>query len=214
MECTTNEKQLKSDIYKKNMVLSEIERQLGAVFQWKEKLTDLKSFQGQKKYTASIKRYIEKIECLRAELNQMNEKVDRNIRELGKFSDSEVNAFCSRLDQELSGIEVGDGQERKGTKRKKIKNARTKLTGLKGRGKAQEKAREKAREKAQEKIEKARKKMDDDIEEIALATGKIIKLNQHLRKISIGAASTSGDNEEFHYTQELKRIAREKVIYG
>ncbi len=210
MEGTTSEKQLKGDIYKKNMVLSEIERQLGTVFQWKEKLADLKSFQGQKKYTASIKRYIEKIECLRTELNQMNEKVDRNIRELGKFSDSEVNAFCSRLDQELSDIEAGDGQEEKGAKRKKIKKVRTKLTGLKGK----EKVREKAREKAQEKLEKARKKMDADIEEIALATGKIIKLNRHLRKISIGAAPTSGDNEEFHYTQELKRIAREKVIYG
>ncbi|MCP4264910.1 MAG: hypothetical protein GY777_04920, partial [Candidatus Brocadiaceae bacterium] len=59
-----------------------------------------------------------------------------------------------------------------------------------------------------------RKKVDEDIEEIEQATGKIIKLNRHLRKISIGVESASGDNEELLYTQELKRIARERAIYG
>ncbi len=202
---TTSEKKLKSDIYEKNMIRSEIERQVGAVSQWKEKLTNLKSFQGQTKYTASIKRYIAEIERLRIKLNQMNVEVDKNIRELGKFADSEVNEFCSRLEQELGNIEAGKGSEKKEVSQKEIKeikNARAKLAELKGRG------------NVQGKIEKARKKMGEDIEEIDLATGKIIKLNRHLRKVRLGAGSTSGDNEELLYTQELKRIAREKAIYG
>ncbi len=201
----TNEKNLKSDINKKNMISSEIEKQVGAVSRWKGKLVNSKSFQGQTKYAASIKRHIADLERLRIKLNRMNEEVDKNIRELGKFSDSEVNEFCSRLEQELSGVETGNGSEKKEVSQKEIKeikNARTKLAELKGRG------------SVQEKIEKARKKMDADVEEIEQATGKIIKLNRHLRKISIGAESTSGDNEELLYTQELKRIARERAIYG
>ena len=201
----TNEKKLKSDIYKKNMIRNEIEKRVGAVSQWKGKLANSKSFQGQTKYTASIKRYITDIERLRTKLNRMNEEMDKDIRELGKFSDSEVNEFCSRLEQELNGVDAGNGSEKKEVSQKEIneiKNARAKLAELKGRA------------NVQEKIEKARKKVSEDIAEIELATGKIIKLNGHLKKISIGAGSTSGDNEELLYTQELKRIARERVIYG
>ena len=201
----SNEKKLKSDIYKKNMITSEIEKRVGVVTQWKGKLVNSKSFQGQTKYTASIKRHIADIERLRIKLNRMNEEMDKNIRELGKFSDSEVNEFCSRLEQELSDIEAGNGSEKKEVSQKEIKeikNARAKLAELKGRG------------NVQEKIEKARKKVDEDVEEIEKATGKIIRLNRHLKKISLGAGSTPGDNEELLYTQELKRIAREKAIYG
>ncbi len=201
----TNEKKLKSDIYKKNIIRCEIEKQVGAVSQWKGKLVNSKNFQEQTKYTASIKRYIADIERLRIKLSRMNEEVDKNIRELGKFSDSEVNEFCSRLEQELNDIEAGTESEKKEVSLKEIKeikNARAKLAELKGRG------------NVQEKIEKARKKVDEDIEEIELATGRIIKLNGHLRKISVGTGSTSGNNEELLYTRELKRIARERAIYG
>ncbi len=202
---TTNEKKLKSEIHKKHLIRSKIEKHVRAVFQWKEKLANLKSFQNQKKYTTSIKRYIEEIECLRMKLNRMNEEMDRNIRELGKFSDSEVNAYCSRLDQKLSDIGAVDGSKEKSISKKEIKeikNARTKLAALKGRG------------RVQEKIEEARKKMGEDVEEIELATGKIIELNKFLRKVTVDSGSTSGDNEVLLYTQELKRIACEKAIYG
>jgi len=201
----TNEKKLKNDIYTKNLIRSAIESQVGAVSQLKEKLVSSKSFQGQMKFTASIKRYISDIERLRIKLNQLNEEVDKNIRELGRFSDSEVNEFCFRLEQKLSEIETEKGSEKNKVQKKEIKelkNARAKLAELKGRG------------NVQEKIEKTMKEANESIEEIEHATGKIIKLNRHLKKISIGTGSTSGDNEELLYTQELKRIAREKAIYG
>ncbi len=201
----TNEKKLKSDIYKKNLIRCEIEKQVGTISQWKGKLVNSKNFQEQTKYTASIKRYISDIEHLRTKLNLMNEEVDKNIRELGKFSDSEVNEFCSRLEQELSDIETRTGSEEEKVSQKEIKeikNARAKLAELKGRG------------NVQEKIEKTRKKVDEGVEEIEQATGKILKLNKHLRKLGVGGRSTSGNNEELLYTQELKRIARERAIYG
>lgn len=202
---TINEKKLKSDIFKRNTIRSEIERKVVAVSRWAEKLADLKDFQGQKKYAISIKRYIADIELLRIKLNQINEDVGKNIRELGKFSDSELNEFTSCLEHELGDIETKKDSERKKVSKKEIKeikNARATLAELKGRG------------NVQVKIEKARRKVDKDIEEIELAIGNIVRLNRLLTKVSAGARSTSGDNDEALYTQELKSIAREKAIYG
>ncbi len=202
---TTIEKKLKNDILKRRSIKNEIERYVRAVSQWKDKLAKLKSFQEQTKYTASIKRYVSKIERLRVSLNQMNEEVDKHIREVGKFSDSEVKKFSSQLEQEISGIETGkDSKEKKVSEKdiEEIKNARKKLAELKGKG------------NLQQKIEKAKEKVSEDIEEIERATGKIITLNRHLKKVDEGTGSASGDQDELLYTQELKRIVREKAIYG
>ena len=204
MVATIIEKKLKQDIYQKNLIRSEIEILLGSVSRWKDKLINLKSFQGQSKYADSIKRYISEIESLRASLNKMNEVVDKQIREVGKFSDSEVKAFCAQLEQKVSDLEAGNEPEGKDVSKNKdieeIRNARAKLAELKGKG------------NVQEKIEKADGKKSEDIEEVERATGKIVRLNKHLE--NIGGGSESGDQEEIFYTQELKRIAREKAIYG
>jgi len=202
---TTIEKKLKGDILKRRSIKNEIERYVRAVSQWKDKLAKLKSFQEQTKYTASIKRYVSKIERLRVSLTQMNEEVDKHIREVGKFSDSEVKKFSSQLEQEISGIETGkDSKEKKVSEKdiEEIKNARKKLAELKGKG------------NLQQKIEKAKEKVSEDIEEIERATGKIITLSSHLKKVDEGTGSASGDQDELLYTQELKRIALEKAIYG
>ncbi len=197
----TIEKKLKSDIFKKNSLRNEIEGHMRTVSQWRDKLVKFKSFQEQTKYAASIKRYVTKIERLRERLNQMNEDVDKNIREVGKFSDSEVQKFSSQLEQEISDIEADKGPQEKSKKDlEEIKNARKKLAELKGKG------------NLQKKIEKAKEKVCEDIEEIERATGKIIKLNRHLKKVDEG--NGSGDQDELLYTQELKRIVREKAIYG
>ena len=204
MTDTIIEKKLKQDIHEKNLIRSEIEILLGDVSRWKDKLINLKSFKGQRKYTDTIKRYISEIEKLRAGLNKMNEDVDKHIREVGKFSDSEVKEFSSQLEQGISDIEAGNETEEKGASKNKdieeIRNARTKLAELKGKG------------DVQEKIDKASGQKSEDIEEVELVTGKIVKLNKHLE--NIGEGTESGDQEELFYTQELKRIAREKAIYG
>ncbi len=201
---TIIERKLKQDIHEKNLLRSEIERHLRSISRWKDKLINLKSFKGQRKYADSIKRYIFEIESLRAGLNKMNEVVDKHIREVGKFSDSEVKAFCSQLEQKISDIEAGNETEGNGVSKNKdieeIRKARAKLAELKGKG------------NVQEKIEKAKGKMSEDIEEVERATGKIVKLNKHLE--NVGGGTGSGDQDEVFYTQELKRIAREKAIYG
>ncbi len=195
---TTIEKRLKNDIIKKHSLKNEIEKCVGAVSQWKDKLAKLKNFQGQTKYTDSIKRYIYKIEDLRVKLNQMNEEMDKHIREVGKFSDSEVKTFSSQLEQEISDIEAGN----ESSSNKDIKNARKKPAEVKENG------------KLQQKIEKTMEKVSEDLEEIERATGKIIKLNRHLKKVDGGAGSASEDKDDLLYTQELKHIVREKAIYG
>ncbi len=203
---TIIEKKLKQDIHQKNLIRSEIERHLGSISRWKDKLINLKSFKGQSKYADLIKRYISEIESLRASLNKMNEDVDKHIREVGKFSDSEVKEFSSQLDKKVSDIGAGNESEGKGVSKNKdieeIRKARAKLAELKGKG------------NVQEKIEKANGKKNEDIEEVERATGKIVKLNKHLENVGGGTESGSGEQDEVFYTQELKRIAREKAIYG
>ena len=203
---TIIEKKLKQDIHKKNLLRSKIERHLGSISRWKDKLINLKSFKGQSKYADSIKRYISEIKSLRTSLNKMNEDVDKHIREVGKFSDSEVKDFCSQLEQKISDIEAGNESEGTGASKNKdieeIRNARAKLAELKGKG------------NVQEEIEKANGKKSEDIEEVERVTGKIVKLNKHLENVGGGTESGSGDQDEVFYTQELKRIAREKAIYG
>ena len=204
MTDTIIEKKLKQDIHEKNLIRSEIEILLGDVSRWKDKLINLKSFKGQRKYTDSIKRYISEIEKLRAGLNKMNEYVDKHIREVGKFSDSEVKEFTSQLEKKISEIEAGNESEGKGASKNKdieeIRNARAKLAELKGKG------------NVQGKIEKASGRKSEDIEEVERVTGKIVRLNKQLE--NVGGGTESGDKDELFYTQELKRIAREKAIYS
>ncbi|GAX62790.1 GTPase, probable translation factor [Candidatus Scalindua japonica] len=200
---TIVEKRLKSNIAKKNSIRNEIEKYMSAVSQWKEKLADLKSFQEQTKYAASIKRYVLKIECLRIELNQMNEEMEKHIRELGKFSDSEVKEFSSKIEEEISGIEAD-----KEAKPKKAK-IRIKPAGSKGKTKANSKGKGKGVGSLEQKIEKMQGKVSKELEEVEQVAGKIIKLNRHIKKVAVGTGIASED-----YTQELKRIAREKAIYG
>ena len=206
MVATIVEKRLKQDICEKNLIRSEIEFLLESVSRWKDKLVDLKSFQGQSKFGDSIKRYVSEIEKLRASLNKKNEVVDKQIREVGKFSDSEVKEFCSQLEKKVSDLEAGNEPEGKGVSKNKdieeIRNARAKLAELKGKG------------NMQEKIEKAKGKKTANIEAVEQATGKIVKLNKLLERVGGGTKPESGDQDEYFYTQELKRIARDKAIYG
>jgi len=206
---TTIEKKLNDGILEKNTLRNEIEGYVGSVSQWRDKLVNLKNFQGQTKYAASIKRYVSRIEGLRLEFNQLNEEVERNIREMGKFSDAEVKEYSSQLEQEISDIEAGKESNEQKVSMKNTK-ARTKPAESKGKAKANSKGTGKGVGSLQQKIEKAQGRVSEGIEEVERVTGKIIKLNRGLKKVDGGAGSTSEDL----YTQELKRIAREKAIYG
>ncbi|MFV1976960.1 MAG: hypothetical protein ACC651_14530 [Candidatus Scalindua sp.] len=203
---TTVEKKLKNDILEKNTLRNEIEGYVGSVSQWRDKLVNLKNFQGQTKYAASIKRYVSRIEGLRLEFNQLNEEVERNIREMGKFSDADVKAFSSKLEQEVSKY---IGETEKNLSKKKI-IIKINPAQSKKKSKAKSKGTGKGVGSLQQKIEKVQEKVSEGLEEIERVTGKIIKLNRGLKKVDGGAGSTSEDL----YTQELKRIAREKAIYG
>ena len=206
---TTIEKKLNDDILEKNTLRNEIQGYVGSVSQWRDKLVNLKNFQGQTKYAASIKRYVSRIEGLRLEFNQLNEEVERNIREMGKFSDAEVKEYSSQLEQEISGIEAGKESNEQKVFKKNTK-ARTKPAESKGKAKANSKGTGKGVGSLQQKIEKAQGRVSEGLEEVERVTGKIIKLNRGLKKVDGGAGSTSEDL----YTQELKRIVREKAIYG
>jgi hypothetical protein len=203
----TIEKKINDDILEKNTLRNEIEGYVVSVSQWRDKLVDLKSFQGQTKYADSIKRYVTRIEGLRLEFNQMNEEVERNIREMGKFSDAEVKEFSSQLEQEIGGIIEADKESRQKKVSKKDTKVRTKPAESKGKSKANSKGTGKGVGSLQQKIEKAQGRVSEELEEVERVTGKMIILNRHLKKVD-GSAS------EDLYTQELKRIAREKAIYG
>jgi hypothetical protein len=200
---TTIEKKLNDDILEKNTLRNEIEGYVRTVSKWRDKLADLKSFQGQTKYADSIKRYVTKIEGLRIELNQLNEEVEKNIRETGKFADADVKAFSSQLEQEVSKY---IGETEKNVSGKKIK---TKINPAqaKKKSKANSKGTGKGVGSLEQKIEKAMGRVSKDMEEVERVAGKMIILNRNLKKVD-GSAS------EDSYTQELKRIVREKAIYS
>jgi len=117
---TTIEKKLNDDILEKNTLRNEIEGYVRTVSKWRDKLATLKSFQGQTKYADSIKRYVTRIEGLRVELNQLNEEVEKNIRETGKFADADVKAFSSQLEGEVSKY-IGETEKNVSKTKKKIK---------------------------------------------------------------------------------------------
>ena len=200
---TTIEKKLNDDILEKNTLRNEIEGYVQTVSKWRDKLADLKSFQGQTKYADSIKRYVTKIEGLRVELNQLNEEVEKNIRETGKFADADVKAFSSQLEQDVSKY-IGETEKKESKKKIKIK---PNPAQAKKKTKAKSKGTGKGVGSLEQKIEKAIGRVSEGLEEAERIAGKMIILNRNLKKVD-GSAS------EDSYTQELKRIAREKAIYS
>jgi hypothetical protein len=204
---TTIEKKLNDDILEKNTLRNEIEGYAQTVSQWRDKLINLKSFQGQTKYADSIKRYVTKIEGLRVEFNQMNEEVEKNIRKMGKVSDADVKAFSSQLDQEISGIMEADKESKQKKVSKQNSKVQTKPAESKKKSKANSKGTGKGVGSLQQKVDKVVGRVNEGLEEAERVAGKMIILNKHLKKVD-GSAS------EDLYTQELKRIAREKAIYS
>ena len=200
---TTIEKKLNDDILEKNTLRNEIEGCVRTVSIWRDKLVNMKSFQGQTKYADSIKRYVTRIEGLRVELNQLNEEVEKNIRETGKFADADVKAFSSQLEQEVSKY-IGETEKNLPKKKIKIKANPAKA---KKKSKAKSKGTGKGVGSLEQKIEKTMERVSKDMEEAERIAGKMITLNKNLKKVD-GSAS------EDSYTQELKRIAREKAIYS
>lgn len=203
---TTIEKRINDDILEKNTLRNEIEGYVRTVSQWRDKLAGLKNFQGQTKYAASIKRHITKIEGLRLEFNQMNEEVEKNIREIGKFSDADVKAFSSQLEKEISGIIETDKESKQKEVTKKIK-LKINPAQSKKKFKAKSKGTGKGVGSLLQKVDKAVGRVSEGLEEAERVAGKMIILNKHLKKVD-GSAS------EDLYTQELKRIVREKAIYS
>jgi len=200
---TTIEKKLHDDILEKNTLRNEIEGYVRTVSKWRDKLADLKSFQGQTKYADSIKRYVTKIEGLRVELNQLNEEVEKNIRETGKFADADVKAFSSQLEQEVSKY-IGETEKKESKKKIKIK---PNPAQAKKKTKAKSKGTGKGVGSLEQKIKTAIGRVSKDMEEAERIAGKMIVLNKNLKKVDGSASDDS-------YTQELKRIARENAIYS
>ena len=200
---TTIEKKLHDDILEKNTLRNEIEGYVRTVSKWRNKLADLKSFQGQTKYADSIKRYVTKIEGLRVELNELNEEVEKNIRETGKFADADVKAFSSQLEQDVSKY-IGETEKKASKKKIKIK---PNPAQAKKKTKAKSKGTGRGVGSLEQKIEKAIGRVSEGLKEAERIAGKMITLNKNLKKVSGSASDDS-------YTQELKRIAREKAIYS
>ena len=200
---TTIEKKLHDDILEKNTLRNEIEGYVRTVSKWRNKLADLKSFQGQTKYADSIKRYVTKIEGLRVELNELNEEVEKNIRETGKFADADVKAFSSQLEQDVSKY-IGETEKKAPEKKIKIK---PNPAQAKKKTKAKSKGTGKGVGSLEQKIKTAIGRVSKDMEEAERIAGKMIVLNKNLKKVD---GSASDDT----YTLELKRIARENAIYS
>lgn len=201
-------KQIKTDISRKNELRSELEKSVILIGQWKDKLAKSNSFQKQKQYSASIKRYITKVEQMCAILRKMNEDLDKRIREAENFSDTEIKRFQLQLEEELNNIGSDEGPKQKTYTRKK--------TIVKA--KVLKKPRKSRRVSIQrQRIDKAVIYVAGNLEVAEKATGKIIKLKNSLGEIGkeiVPEKGSPGSSDKVLFTQELKRIARENAIYG
>lgn len=207
-------KKLKHDINQKNAVRREIERLVLVVNRWNNKLSKSQSFQEQSKYTASIKRSLSKIESLRSRLMKMNEDIDRRICETAAYTSSEVEDFKSQLEKEMGALVSDD----KGEKKLPVKNRPVKKQEAAGGKRAQSKSVGLAgAERLLKKIAKVRIGLDKNIAETAGITGKILQRNRLLGMIGKGGEIESLPVEERNsnlFTQELKRIERERIVFG
>lgn len=204
-------RKLKHDINQKNTIRRNIEKRTRSVCLWKDKLANSKCFQKQRQYSASIKRYLAEIESLSDRLNQMNEDLDKRIREAGKCSIPEIEEFQSQLEQKIGDIESDKDLKKTKVSHSKdieeIRNARKKLAELKGEA------------NLQKKIEKANKQLAEDIAEVERVTGRIMKLRSPLGKISKGVGVeekelTQEEKDKNMFTQELKCISSERLIFS
>ncbi|GJQ58706.1 MAG: hypothetical protein D8M57_11545 [Candidatus Scalindua sp. AMX11] len=212
-------KRLKHDINQKNAIRSEIERLVSVVSRWSNNLSKFKSFQEQSKCAASIKRYLAKIEHLRALLIKMNEEIDKRICETEIYSSSEVEDFKSQLEKEMSALGAEDSVEKKQPVRKQsVKKRASKKQGATGEKKSKSKRHGlTGAERLQKKIEKMRKGLDENFAETERVTGRILQLNRRLGMIGKGGDTTALTAEESSrslFTQELKRIERERFVFG
>ncbi|MDR4505469.1 MAG: hypothetical protein MRK01_11875 [Candidatus Scalindua sp.] len=212
-------KRLKHDINQKNAVRSEIERLVLVVNRWNNTLSKSKSFQEQSKYGASIKRYISKIESLRSQLAKMNDGIDRRISETSAYSTSEVENFKSQLGKEVVALVADDNSEKKLPVRKQsVKKRSLKKRETAGGKKSKSKhAGLTGTDRLLRKIAKMRTGIDDNITETARVTGQILQRNRQLGVVGKGLKPeglTAQERNSNLFTQELKRIERERLVFG
>ena len=100
MDHTIVEKGIKRDIVRKNTILKKIQRMNAKVIRWQAKAKVTGNRRRQKKYRATVRRFLEEISRLRPGVQKMIEDLDARIHEELNFSQEEVRTFKGNLAKE------------------------------------------------------------------------------------------------------------------
>jgi len=102
---TPIERQLKTDIIRKNLLRKSLQKKLFSIRRWSELLLKSPKNQQKKRYQDSIDRYTVQIGGLKKELLKRNETLEKRIISEMKFSEDEVKTFQAELKKEVKALD-------------------------------------------------------------------------------------------------------------
>ena len=174
MEARTNqERRLKADIIRKNILRKDLEQCMSAIDRWETGLQQTRSKQKQQKRRTSIARYEQKAEPLKKKIVEMGADIEKRIKKEMAVSEDEIKAFEDKLKKELKEFNT-----------------------------------------LQKKLEETEKKKPKP-ETLNLRRTLERRLKEEFKAIEKDKAELkSEERDKILFTQELKRIALERQLYG
>ena len=109
MDHTIVEKKIKRDIVLKNTILKKIQRMNAQVTRWQARAEATGNRRWQKKYRATIRRFLEEIYRLQPGARKMIDDLDDRIQEELNFSRQEVQTFQKDLAEEKTRMDKVTG---------------------------------------------------------------------------------------------------------
>lgn len=105
MEHTRVEKILKTDIVNKNTMLKKIRKMSRKVSEWQLEAETVRNRRKQKKYRATVARFLEELSRLKPVAQKLVEDLDTRIHEEMDFSQEEVKTFKEQLGVEMKELD-------------------------------------------------------------------------------------------------------------
>ena len=196
MEHTIVEKKIKRDIVLKNTILKKIQKMNSKVARWQARADATGNRRRQKKYRATVRRFLEEISLLRPGVQKMIEDLDSRIHEELNFSQEEVRGFETNLTEEKARIiKVAAELEVAEEKLKKDEDALKALSDESG-NRAREIKKEVKKDRAR--ARRLKKKAAQETREVEKLEGEL-KSEAVDKKIMV---------------EELERIEKEKQFIG
>jgi len=194
MDHTIVEKRIKRDIVLKNTMLKKMRRMNAKALRWREQANTVGNRRRQKKYRATVGRFLDEISRLRPVAQEMIEDLDERIHEELNFSREEVRTFKEDLAEEKARMDKVAGELK--AVREKLKKDTDSLEGIPEESAARAREIKEELKKDQARARRLKKKEEEEARQVEALKGEL----------------KSEAVDEKIMTEELKRIEEEKKI--